>query len=66
MYLDANNLHRHFMMQLLPIEILDWVNPKDFNLDKYSNDSSIEWFLEFDLVYPNELYDLLICIMIFL
>ena len=66
MYIDANNLHRHFMMQLLPIEILDWVNPKDFNLDKYSNDSSIEWFLEFDLVYPNELYDLLICIMIFL
>ena len=40
-YLDDNNLYGHSMMQLLPIEILFWVNIKDFNLCKYSNDSPI-------------------------
>ena len=40
-YLDANNLYRHSMMKLLPTEILDWDNPKDFNLDNYSYDSPI-------------------------
>ena len=33
MYLDTNNLYGHSMIQLLPTEILDWVNPKAFNLD---------------------------------
>ena len=41
--LDANNLYGHTMMQILPTEILDWVNPKDFNLDRYSNDSPISY-----------------------
>ena len=36
-YLDSNDLYRHFMMQFLPTEMLDWVNPKDFNLDNYSS-----------------------------
>ena len=45
-------------MQLLPTKILYWVNPKDFNLDNYSNDSPISCFLEVDLDYPDELYDL--------
>ena len=27
-YLDANNLYEHSMMQLLPTEILDRINPK--------------------------------------
>ena len=26
------------MIQLLPVEILDWVNPKDFHLDNYSDE----------------------------
>ena len=33
LYFNANNLHGHSIMQLLPIETHDWVNPKDFNLD---------------------------------
>ena len=41
------------MVQLLPTEILDWVNPKYFNLDNYSNDSPIGCFLEVDLDYPD-------------
>ena len=32
------------MMQVLLREILDWVNPKDFNIDNYSNDSPIGYF----------------------
>ena len=27
-YSDANKLYGHTMMQLFPIEILDWVNPE--------------------------------------
>ena len=58
MYLGANNLYGHYMIQVLPIEILDWVNSKDFNLDNYSNDSRISCLIEVDLDYPDELYDL--------
>ena len=42
--LDANNLYRHSMMKLLTTKILDWLNPKYFNLDNYSNDSPIGCF----------------------
>ena len=28
MYLGANNLHGHPILQPLPAEILDWINPK--------------------------------------
>ena len=37
LYLDANNLYRQSMMQLLPTGIFDWVNPKDFSLNNNSN-----------------------------
>ena len=57
-YLDTNNLYGHFMMQLLPTEILYWVNSKNFNLDNYFNNSPIGCFLEVDLDYPDELHDL--------
>ena len=33
-YLDANNFYGHSIMELLATEILHWVNPKDFTLDK--------------------------------
>ena len=46
------------MMQLLPTEILDWVNSKDFNLDNCSNDSLIGCLLDAYLDYPNKLHDL--------
>ena len=57
-YLDANNLYKHSPMQLLPTEIHDWINPKDFNLDNYSNDCPIGHFLEFDFDYADKLHDL--------
>ena len=46
------------MIELLPTEILDWFNPKDFNLDNYSIDSPVGHLLEVDLDYPDELHDL--------
>ena len=46
------------MTQLLPTEILDWVNSKDFNLDNYSNNSLIGCFLQVDPYYPDELHNL--------
>ena len=46
------------MMQLSPIETLDWVNPKDFNQDNYSNGTPIVCFLEVDLDYHDEFLDL--------
>ena len=57
-YLGTNNLHGNSMMQLLPTEMLDWANPKDFNLDNNSNDSLIDRFLEVDLDHTDESYDL--------
>ena len=36
------------IMQLLSAEKLDWVNPKNFNLNKYSNDTPTGCFLEVD------------------
>ena len=58
-YLDTSNLYEHSMMQLLPTKILDWADPKDFHLDSYSSNSHlICCFLEVDLDYPDELYDL--------
>ena len=53
-YLDTNNLNGHSLMELLLTEILDQVNPKDFNLDNYFNDSPIDCFLEVDLNYLDE------------
>ena len=38
--------------------LLDWVNPKDFNLDNHSINTPIGCFLEVDLDYPDELHDL--------
>ena len=44
-YLDANNLYKHSTMKLLPTQITDWANPKDFSLKNYSKDSSLGRFL---------------------
>ena len=56
--LHGNKLYGIFMMQLLPTEMLDWVNPKNLNLHNYSNDIQIDCFLEVDINYSKELHDL--------
>ena len=58
LYLDANNLYGHSVVQSLPAEKLDWVSPDKFNPDNYSNNSSVGFFLEADLDCPAELNDM--------
>ena len=58
MYEDANNICEHSMLQILPIEIFDWVNLINFNLENYSDNGSKGCFLGVDLDYPAELHDL--------
>ena len=46
------------MMQLLSIAWFDWVDPKYFSLDNYSNYIPRACFLEVHLDYADELNDL--------
>ena len=57
-YLDLKNFYGDSMTHFLSTEMLDWVNPKDFNLNSYSNDIPIGFFLEIYLYYSDELHDL--------
>ena len=45
------------MIKLLSTGMLDWVDPKDFNLDNYSKGSPIGCLLEVDFDCPDELHD---------
>ena len=57
-YLDTDDLYGPSMMQLLSIAWFDWVDPKYFSLDNYSNYIPIACFLEVHLDYADELNDL--------
>ena len=58
LYLDADILYIHSIMELLSIDIFYWVNPKIFYLDSYLDDSPIGFFIEVDLYYPDKYHDL--------
>lgn len=58
LYLDADILYGHSMMELLSIDIFYWVNPKIFYLDSYLDDSPIGFFIEVNLYYPDKYHDL--------
>ena len=57
-YLDTINLCGHSMMQLLPTEILDWLNPKKSNPDSYFKDSRIDCFIKVNLGWSDRLLGL--------
>lgn len=63
-YLDANNLYGHAMIQKLPTGDLKWIEPTADvgNLHDYINslecDDDVGYFVECDLHYPKELHDL--------
>ena len=58
-YLDKNNLYGLILMsKFLPISGLKWVDPKEFDLNKYSSNSSEGCILEVDLEYSKELCEL--------
>ena len=63
-YLDANNLYGWAMSQKLPVNGFKWVKQKKlskFNEDfikKYDEDCNKGYFLEVDIDYPKELFNL--------
>ena len=58
MYLDANNLYGWAMSQALPFKDFKWLDPEDFILDNYTDDTRKGVILEVDLEYPEELHHL--------
>ena len=59
-YWDANNLYRWGMSNSLPNGEFNWLSGKEINkidLDSISENSSIGYFSEVYLEYPNELHD---------
>ena len=56
--MDANNLYRHAMPRFLPTRGFKWIDPKEFDLNKYTSNSSNKCVLEVDLEYPKELREL--------
>ena len=54
-YLDDNNLYGYTMFKFLPTTGFKWIDPKEFHLNKYTNNSSKECVFEADLEYPKEL-----------
>ena len=57
-YLVANNLHGYGMSKFLLTSGFKWIDPKDFDRNKYSRISSTGCVLEVDLEYPKELREL--------
>ena len=57
-YLVANNLYGYAMSTFLPTSGFKWIDPKEFDLNKYTSNSSKRCVLEVDLEYPKELQEL--------
>ena len=53
-YLDTNNLYGYAMSKFFPTSGFKWIDPKEFDLNKYTSNSSKECLLEVDLDYPKE------------
>ena len=57
-YLGVNNLHGYAMARFLPRDGFKWIDPTQFDLNKYTRKSSKGCVLEVDLEYPKELREL--------
>ena len=53
-YLGANNLYRYAMSKFLPTGGFKWIEPKEFDMNKYTKNSTKGYVLEVDLEYPKE------------
>ena len=53
-YLDTNNLYGYAMSKFLPTSGFRWIDPKEFDFNKYTNNSLKGCVLEVDLEYPKE------------
>ena len=57
-YLHANNLYSYVMSKFLPTSKLKWIDAKEFDLNKYTGNSSKGCVLEVNFEYPNKLWEL--------
>ena len=57
-YLDVNSLYGNAMSKFLPTSGFKWIDPKVFELNKYTSNSSKGCVLEVDLEYPKEFQEL--------
>ena len=57
-YLDANNLYGYAMSKFLPTSGFKWIDPEEFDLNKYKSNSLKGYVLLVDLEYPKELQEL--------
>ena len=46
------------MSNFLPTNRFKWIDPKEFDLNRYTSNNSKEFALEVDLEYPKELREL--------
>ena len=53
-YLDANNLHGYEMSNLLPTIAFKRIDPNEFDLNKYTSNSSKVCVFVVNLEYPKE------------
>ena len=54
-YLDANNLYGYAMSKFLRTSGFKYIDPKEFDLNKYTSNRSKVSVLKVDLEYPKEL-----------
>ena len=57
-YLDANNLYGYAMSKFFPTSAFKWIDPKEFELNKYTSNSSKGYVIKVDLGYPKQLREL--------
>ena len=57
-YIDTNNLYRYAMSKFHPTNGFKWIDPKEFDFNKYTNNSSKGCVLKVGLEYPQELCNL--------
>ena len=48
-YFDTNNLYGYAMSEFLPTSRLKWIDPKEFDLNKYTSNSTENCILEVEL-----------------
>ena len=57
-YLYANNLYGYTVSKFLSTSGFKWINPKDFDLNTYTSNSSKRCVHEFGLDYPKDFREL--------
>ena len=57
-FLDANNWYGYALSKFLPRSELKWIDPNEFDLNKYMSNSLRDCVLKVDLKYPKELPEL--------